>query len=106
MREHAFCLNSYDPEDGTIDFEVLLDGTSLFRAMATLIEPQPSLGGIVELKDFMIYGKGSGSLGAPVIRRIAREFLNAFGFDELLVEGTRRASGAGVGRYPKPLRFR
>ena len=102
---YEFNLISHDPRDDTIDFKVSKNGVTLLQAMAQLVLPSQPHGGTVELKQFMIYGAGANTLGLPVIRAMLKEFLNVFDFDHVVVEGTKRASGANAGRTPRPIRF-
>lgn len=98
----AFHLLDHDAFDDTVEFEVTWDGRSVMHVIATMRE-QP--GNVLVLDDFTVYGSGPMSVG-PLLRRAARDFLEAFGYAELHVQGTRRSSGAGPGRLPAPLRFR
>ena len=48
---------------------------------------------------------GPNSLGAAVLRRIAQRAMERLDYDEIVVEGSVRNTGAGPGRTPKPIRF-
>lgn len=48
---------------------------------------------------------GSNQIGLKSLRAIARMAMERMGYDEIIVEGAARTTGANPGRSSKPLRF-
>lgn len=47
----------------------------------------------------------SPGLNMALVRKIARQVMEGMDFDELIIEGAPRTTGASPGRRPRPLRF-
>ncbi len=48
---------------------------------------------------------GINDVGVVGLRRAMREVMEELDVDEMVIEGSRRTTGAGPGRTPRPLRF-
>ncbi|MBV9747588.1 MAG: hypothetical protein JO157_02125 [Acetobacteraceae bacterium] len=99
----SFKLLDHDPLDGAVEFEVV--DPAEIRVMHVIAILKDAPGNVLVLDDFTVYGAGPMSAG-PSLRRAATDFLRTFGYAELHIQGTRRSSGAGPGRIPRPVRFR
>lgn len=61
---------------------------------------------IIILKGFHIQGLEANQLGVARLRTIGRYVLETVNYDELIIEGARRTTGASQGRRPKPIRIK
>jgi len=64
------------------------------------------LGSTIVARRAHLQGSGRNTIGVSLLREIAELMLAKVGYDELIVEGFRRTTGAGPGHTPKPLRFK
>ena len=58
------------------------------------------------LKEFHVQGLGANQLGASQLRAIGRHKLETLDYDQFIIEGGRRTTGASKGRRPKQIRIR
>ena len=58
------------------------------------------------LKEFHIQGLKANRLGAARLKAIGRHVLETLDYDQLIIEGGRRTTGASKGRRPKQIRIK
>jgi hypothetical protein len=98
----SFVLIDDQTSDPVVTVEITVPGGRL-SAMAepTVVE------GTLILRAFHMHGEGIGAerVGTGNLLALAGVVLEGMGFDELVVEGADRTTGAKPGRRPRPLRF-
>jgi hypothetical protein len=99
----TFHVLAHDPTDDTVEFEAC-DARGV-RVLHVIARVAVTPGNVLVLPDFIVYRKRPMSLRQQ-LRQVVREFTRETGSAELHVRGTRRTTGAGPGRIPKPVRFR
>jgi hypothetical protein len=60
---------------------------------------------VVEKAHFGYSKGGSNSVGLKLLRDVARGLMEIMDYDELIIEGEIRTTGANPGQRPNPLRF-
>jgi hypothetical protein len=102
MKSMKFTIVDDGTEDTVVTVRVIDDGIDL-EFMAEPREEGRTL--IIEKLHVGRNAGGPNSVGALMLRRIAQVIMKEMGYDELVIEGETRTSGAKPGRRPKPFRF-
>jgi len=73
-------------------------------SLVMMAEPEES-GRTLTLRRFNAEGMAANALGPANLRAMADVLMERMDYDELIIEGTVRTSGANPGRRPSPVRF-
>jgi hypothetical protein len=98
----SFVLLDDETSDSVVTVEITVPGGRLL-AMA---EPL-AMGRTLVLRALHMHGEGIGpnQVGTANLKILAGVIMERMDFDELVVEGADRTTGANPGRRPRPLRF-
>jgi hypothetical protein len=96
--------SSTDAEAGVWTFIVNVPGYTL-KVMGDLTEVSPDAKRIV-LSGVHMEGASRNEIGPANLRMIGDRFCEVNGYDELVVQGGVRTTGANPGREPRRLRFK
>ena len=98
---------SFEFDDtGTSDPVVTVEVTTPDGVLVIMGEPKQERRTLI-VEGVHIHGIGIGpnGLGPAKLRVVAQAILEGMDYDELIVEGAARTTGAQQGRRPKPIRF-
>jgi hypothetical protein len=108
----AYMFSMWRPED--IAFEALDDLTDDPVVCVSIKTPIGELlvmaeadnqGSTLHLNGFSIQGASPNAVGLRNLRLLAALIMERLGYDELVIQGSSRTTGAGPGRTPGQLRF-